>query len=59
MIQAHDTYWALHCCSYDISSTSDRQVLDSGGWETPALLDINAISGGTGEDHLEANTFRI
>lgn len=59
MIQAHDTYWVLHCCYYDISSTSDHQVFDSGGWGTPALLDINAIAGGTGEDHLAANSFTI
>lgn len=41
------------------SSTSDHQVFDSGGWGTPALLDINAIAGGMGEDHLAANTFTI
>ena len=32
MIQAHYIYCALYFCYYYISSTSDRQALDPGGW---------------------------
>ena len=32
MIQAHYIYCALYFCYYYISSTSDHQELDSGGW---------------------------
>ena len=32
MIQAHYLYCAVYFCYYYISSTSDHQVLDPGGW---------------------------
>ena len=32
MIQVHYIYCALHFCYYYISSTSDLQALDVGGW---------------------------
>ena len=32
MIQAHYTYCALSFCCYYISSNSDHQALDPGGW---------------------------
>ena len=32
MIQAHYTYCALSFCCYSISSNSDHQALDPGGW---------------------------
>ena len=32
MIQVHYIYCVLHFCCYHISSTSDHQALDPGGW---------------------------
>ena len=37
MIQVHYVYWALYFYYYYISSTSDHQALDPGGWG-PLLL---------------------
>ena len=42
MIQGYYTYCALYFYSYYISSTSDHQALDPGGWRS-LLFRIQAI----------------
>ena len=44
MIQGCYIYCALYFYYYYISSTSDHQALDAGGWGTPALEDALLIS---------------
>jgi len=43
MIQAHYIYCALYFCYYYISSTSDHQALDPGGWR-PILRALCSVS---------------
>ena len=42
MIQGYYTYCAVYFCYYYISSISDHQALDPGGWR-PLLFRIRAI----------------
>ena len=44
MIQAHYIYWALYFYCYYISSTSDHQALDPGGWG-PLLYRASSLGG--------------
>ena len=45
LIQAQYIYCALYFCYYYISSTSDRQALDPGGWRPPFVcFDLTARS---------------
>ena len=60
MTQAHYIYCALYFYYYYLSSTSDHQTLDSGGWGTPASdHDMSAILGSAKLERLQLEHFPL